>query len=151
MFRKLIIIVLPILVVGAICFVCLSGGLNLKNNDQQQIRQASLDYIEGWYQGDDLRMGRALHPSLVKRYVSSHDSNSVLEELGWSDMVNMTKNGGGKNVPKDRYKIKLTILDMQDNIASVKAESEYIDYLHLVKFNNRWVIINVLWDYNNRK
>ena len=31
--------------------------------DEDQIRAAVLDYIEGWFDGDAVRMERALHPS----------------------------------------------------------------------------------------
>ena len=116
--------------------------------DKDAIKKAALDYIEGWYNGDDERMERALHPNLVKRIIKNPETNSILEELDMETMVGYTKYGGGKNVPKDSYEIEIKILDVQNNIASVMAKSEYIDYIHLGKFNNRWVIINVLWDFN---
>ena len=31
--------------------------------DEDQVRAAVLDYIEGWFDGDAVRMERALHPS----------------------------------------------------------------------------------------
>jgi hypothetical protein len=34
-----------------------------------EIRQTTLDYIEGWYNGDPERMERSLHPDLAKRIV----------------------------------------------------------------------------------
>ena len=37
--------------------------------DSAGIRQAALDYIEGYYEGDGARMERALHPELAKRIV----------------------------------------------------------------------------------
>ena len=35
--------------------------------DQEAIRGVVLDYIDGWFDGDAVRMERALHPELVKR------------------------------------------------------------------------------------
>jgi len=34
-----------------------------------------------------------------------------------------------------------------ENAASVKVvATDWIDYLHVAKFNGRWVIVNVLWE-----
>jgi hypothetical protein len=35
--------------------------------DEQEIRSTVLDYFEGWFDGDAVRMERALHPQLAKR------------------------------------------------------------------------------------
>jgi hypothetical protein len=34
------------------------------SDDRALIRQAALDYFEGWFDGDAERMDRALHPNL---------------------------------------------------------------------------------------
>ena len=130
------------------CISILINCSKQNTNDVIAIRQASLDYIEGWYNGDAERMEKALHPSLVKRIITNPVTNSKLGELNKETMVNNTKYGGGKHVPKNNYKIEVKIFDIQKNIASVMTKSEYTDYLHLGKFNNKWVIINVLWDFN---
>ena len=41
--------------------------------DSSGIRQAALDYIEGYYEADGARMERALHPELAKRIVRTND------------------------------------------------------------------------------
>jgi hypothetical protein len=41
----------------------------------------------------------------------------------------------------------VTVLDVFGNTASVKiVATDWIDYLHVAKFNGRWVIVNVLWE-----
>ena len=50
--------------------------------------------------------------------------------------------------PRPQYgrEIEVTILDLADNLASVKVVSEpFVDYLHLAKFEGRWWIVNVLY------
>jgi len=37
--------------------------------DEDAVRAAVLDYIEGWFDGNAERMERALHPELMKRCV----------------------------------------------------------------------------------
>lgn len=117
--------------------------------DSSSIRATALDYVEGWYEGNPERMGRALHPELVKRIVASDTATkrSVLENMGASALVNGTRHGWGKETPKDRQQKDVTILDVFGNAASVKAVmADWIDYLHLAKVDGRWVIVNVLWE-----
>jgi hypothetical protein len=41
----------------------------------------------------------------------------------------------------------VVIFDIFRNVASVRATmSGWIDYLHIAKWNGRWVIVNVLWE-----
>ncbi len=117
--------------------------------DSSSIRATALDYVEGWYEGNPERMGRALHPELVKRIVESDTATkrSVIENMGASALVNGTRHGWGKKTPKDRQQKHVTILDIFGNAASVKAVmADWIDYLHMAKVDGRWVIVNVLWE-----
>ena len=116
--------------------------------DQAAIKQTALDYIEGWYTGDAARMERALHPELAKRIVRT-DSNgrSQLGQMSALTLINGVKAGGGTKTPPERQQKDVTILDVYQNAASAKiVASDWIDYLHLAKWNGRWVIVNVLWE-----
>ena len=113
------------------------------------IKQTALDYIEGWYEGNAERMERALHPELAKRIVRTNPQNnrSRLDQMSAMTLVLGTRGGGGKDTPKERQQKDVTILDVYENAASVKVvASDWIDYLHVAKFNGRWVIVNVLWE-----
>src|SRR6266404_7522698 len=116
--------------------------------DATAIRQTALDYIEGWYEGNAERMERALHPELAKRIVRTNkDGVSQLSQMSAMSLVQGTRRGGGKNTPKEKQQKDVTILDVFENAASVKiVASDWIDYLHMAKFNGRWVIVNVLWE-----
>jgi hypothetical protein len=119
------------------------------NADAAAIRQTALDYIEGWYEGNAERMERALHPELAKRIVRTNPQNnqSRLDQMGAMSLVQGTRRGGGRNTPKERQQKDVTILDVYESAASVKIiASDWIDYLHVAKFNGRWVIVNVLWE-----
>ena len=117
--------------------------------DAAAIRQAALDYIEGWYEGNAERMERALHPELAKRIVRTDpkSSRSSLGQMSAMSLVQGTRNGGGKKTPKEKQQKDVTILDVFEGAASAKViASDWIDYLHLAKWNGRWVIVNVLWE-----
>ena len=118
-------------------------------DDRAAIRQAALDYIEGWYEGNAARMESALHPELAKRIVRTNPQNrrSQLDQMSALSLVLGTRRGGGKETPPARQQKDVIILDVFENAASVKVvASDWIDYMHMGKFNGRWVIVNVLWE-----
>lgn len=142
-------------VATAIClmFLAVVSTANAQSANDAAIKQTALDYIEGWYEGNAERMERALHPDLAKRIVrSNQQGNSRLDQMSAMSLVQGTKRGGGKETPKEKQIKEVTILDVFENAASVKiVASDWIDYLHVAKFNGRWVIVNVLWELKPQK
>jgi hypothetical protein len=117
--------------------------------DSAAIRAAALDYVEGWYTGDAARMERALHPELAKRIVNTNPQNgrNSLGQQSAMTLVQSTRNGGGKDTPSEQMQKDVAILDIYRNTASVRATmSGWIDYMHMARWNGRWVIVNVLWE-----
>lgn len=139
------------LVVVALLFVVVS--VNGQTSPEAAIKQTALDYIEGWYEGSAERMERAVHPDLAKRIVRTNpEGRSSLGQQSAMTLVLNTRGGGGKDTPKERQEKQVTILDIFENTASVKVvASDWIDYLHIAKFNGRWVIVNVLWELKPQK
>jgi hypothetical protein len=121
--------------------------------DAAAIKQTALDYIEGWYEGNSERMERSLHPELAKRIVRTNkEGMSQFSQMSAMTLVQGTRRGGGKETPKERQQKDVTILDVFENAASVKVvASDWVDYLHMAKFNTRWVIVNVLWELKPKK
>lgn len=121
--------------------------------DSAGIRQAALDYIEGYYGGNGERMERAVHPELAKRIVMTNEAGrSMLQQMSAMSLVLGTRAGGGSRTPAaDRHK-DVTIFDIYQNAASVKIyASGWVDYLHLAKWNGQWKIVNVLWELHPKK
>lgn len=116
--------------------------------DSAGIRQTALDYIEGWYEGNGERMERALHPDLAKRIVNTNpQGRSVLGHQSAMTLVQNTRRGGGKDTPPAQRRTDVRILDIFGNTASVRVDAgSWIDYMHVARWNGRWVIINVLWE-----
>ena len=117
-------------------------------DDAAAIKQTALDYVEGWYEANAERMERSLHPDLAKRIVrNSPEGRSRLDQMSAMTLVQGVKRGGGKDTPKNNQQKDVIILDIFGNTASVKCVmSDWIDYMHMAKFNGRWVIVNVLWE-----
>lgn len=116
--------------------------------DSAAIRATALDYVEGWYTGDAARMERALSADLAKRIVFSDSTGrSRLSQMSAMGLVQGTRAGGGKDTPAEKQDKEIRILDIFGNAASVRTTmSGWVDYMHLAKFNRRWVIVNVLWE-----
>jgi hypothetical protein len=125
----------------------------VSDEDRAAITQTALDYIEGFYEGSAERMERALHPDLAKRIVRTNDrGQSRLDQMSAMALVQITRGGGGKNMPKDKQQKDVTILDVYENVATVKlVATDWIDYMHIAKYNGRWVIVNVLWEMKPQK
>src|SRR5829696_541186 len=103
--------------------------------DSAGIRMAALDYIEGWYAGDATRMERALHPELAKRIVQTDpQGRSRLGQQSAMTLVQNTRRGGGTDIPADKRRSEVRILDVYNNAASVQAAT-WVDYMHLARSN----------------
>jgi hypothetical protein len=112
------------------------------------IKAAVLDYIEGWYDGDAARMERSLHPELAKRLVKTDaQGTSTLDQMSALTLVQATRKGWGKSTPTQRRQKDVTVLDAYEGAATVKlVAADWIDYLHLARWNGEWKIVNVLWE-----
>lgn len=117
--------------------------------DSAAIRTTALDYIDGWWTGDDKRMGAALHPELVKRIRNSDAAGTRewIDNQGASRLVMGTARGGGRETPAANRRSDVRILDIFQNTASVRVDAgAWVDYMHMVRWNGRWLILNVLWE-----
>ncbi|HVB60880.1 MAG TPA: nuclear transport factor 2 family protein [Ktedonobacteraceae bacterium] len=114
--------------------------------DNEAIRQAALDYVEGVYEADTARIERSVHPALAKRgfFVSNHAAAESI--MTFAQFIEHTKtyNKDGQ-FPPDAPK-EITIYEVLEHIASVKLVAAWgIDYMHLAKYDGRWMIVHVLW------
>ncbi len=121
--------------------------------DSAAIRATALDYIDGWWSGDAQRMAAALHPELVKRIrgADATGGREWIDQQGASRLVRGTARGGGRETPAADRRSEVRILDIFQNTASVRVDAgAWVDYMHMVKWAGRWVILNVLWENRQR-
>ncbi|MEP7075927.1 MAG: nuclear transport factor 2 family protein [Acidobacteriota bacterium] len=142
--KKAILVLLAAILLGSASI----NAQTVSEADKDAIKATALDYIEGWYEGNAERMERALSPDLAKRIVmTGPQGRSMLQQMSAMGLVQGVKRGGGKETAKEKQQKDVTILDVFNNAASVKiVASDWIDYLHIAKFNGRWLIVNVLWE-----
>jgi hypothetical protein len=141
---------LTIACVGAIALPTISHAQSAA--DSAAIRAAALDYIEGWYTGNAERMERAVHPDLAKRIMNTDQrGRRLLGHQSAMTLVLNTRGGGGKETPAAEQRKDVRILDIFGNAASVRIDAgTWVDYLHVARWNDRWVIVNVLWELRPR-
>ena len=86
--------------------------------DKEAVKQAVLDYIDGSFSGDAVRMERALHPELTKVIPSPHPQTGkvLLRKMGAGMLIEGTKAKMGM-VEEGKRDIHFKLLDIQRNIA----------------------------------
>ena len=105
------------------------------------------DYVDGQREADPQRVARSLHPDLAKRAVlgDTPDERLGLRRMSKEELVALTREGALKT-PKDQWDRHCTVLDVTGNAASVRLETPwFVDYFHMGKFGERWIIVNALW------
>src|SRR5262245_23164661 len=114
--------------------------------DADAIRSVATAYLESWLDGDGERMKAALHPELSKRGLD-YDADRHPVGVHHLTAAYMEQSAGKGPRPQYGRTCEITILDLAEDIASVKVLSQpFVDYLHLAKLDGRWSIVNVLYE-----
>jgi hypothetical protein len=117
--------------------------------DREAVRQAALDYVEGVYNVEPSRIERSVHPKLAKLGFyrpPADDAYRPGSAMTFERLVEVAKNYNKEGKLRKDAPKEVTILDLLDQTASVKLVAEWgVDYMHLAKFDGKWMIVNVLW------
>jgi Putative lumazine-binding len=112
--------------------------------DITAVAAVATEYFQSWFAGDGERMRAVLHPALSKR-TPQHPGGPglTLDEDTAESMVSDTAQG-----PRTQYEAwqDVHVVDVAGDIATVIVRSQPFDeYLHLGRFDGRWLIINALY------
>jgi putative lumazine-binding protein len=112
--------------------------------DEQAGTSTVLDYYDGWFDGDAVRMERALHPRLAKR---APLADGKLDEDTAAGMIGMTAEGRGtRQDPGDRG-TDVEVVEIYGSISSVVVRSNiYREHPNLARMPDGWKIVNALYD-----
>jgi len=111
--------------------------------DIDAITATLLDYFEGWFDGDAVRMDRALHPELSKR---GRGPDGTIHPASKSEMVEATAKGQGKASRPADLGLEVKVTEVYGNIATAIVHSAvYIEYAHLVRSGDGWKILNTVY------
>ena len=115
--------------------------------DTIAVNQTALDYIEGYYSGDALRMEKALHPDLNKAVLRDlpQTGRTLIAYTTYSALIENTRAKVGLLKDTARH-IQVHILNIDGAFANVKVISaQFTEFLQLVRFDSQWKIINVMF------
>jgi Putative lumazine-binding len=113
------------------------------STDTDAVRATVTDYIQGYYTADAARMERSLHPHYLKHTISGTDGDLRMMEKTGLQMVEDIRSG--HPVPASERQAKITVLDVNGDIASAKLVTlHWVDYLTLSKWNGQWKIVSVV-------
>jgi len=130
----------------AVCFI-LPAQAQI-DKERFAIESVTQEYLQAWYEGNDQLMATVVHPQMAKKIVfDTGNKNGALAYLSVEDLLAQTKKKRAQKVnPQDLIR-SITILDIYNNVAIVKAETpNWIDYLHMAKISGKWKIVNILWE-----
>lgn len=123
--------------------------------DSLEIKRISLGYLIALQELKPTLMKEVMNDSLNKVTVGYSRTlrKEVVTAIPKTRMIENAKNWNKSNTrfpPNPNNQIK--ILDIYHRIATVKLYSDnWVEYLHLIKLDNKWSIINLLWQHKNTK
>ena len=125
----------------------LAQGITSNQADSAAVTQIALDYIDGYYSGDVIRMENAIHPDLNKATPRDlpQTGRTTLAYTTYSGLVEFTRARVGALDDTARH-IQVIILNIENDVSNVKITSaNFTDYIQEVKLDGEWKIINVLF------
>lgn len=87
-----------------------------------------------------------IHPEIIRRTYGPGlpGEKMILQDVMGETLLRIVRMGRAA-VPKDQPQPELTVLDVYENIASIKSSrTTGMDYMHLVQQNGQWRILNIL-------
>lgn len=117
--------------------------------DKEAVQKACMNYIEGFYEGDTLKLTNSLRPRLHKYGFWKDESGNyaLTDKMSFEQAKNYAKGVlEKKNFPKSDAPRKVEVLDLEDHIAAAKVTAWWgVDYILLSKDGGKWMIDQVLW------
>ncbi len=117
--------------------------------DVAGVERAALDYLEGFYEGDQGKIRRGVHPDVVKYgfFVPRDADHYSGEPMSFQEMLDFAQSvSESGNHPPETAPKEVKILEVLDQTAAARVTAWWgSDYLHLAKYDGEWKIIHVLW------
>jgi hypothetical protein len=121
----------------------------VSKEDSIKIKEISLGYLVALQELKPDLMKQVMHPQLAKRTIGfdRETKKEIVRETTYQQMLDFAVdwNKSGTKFPFNPNN-QATILDVYNRIANVKLVSDnWVEYLHLIKTNGEWKIINLIW------
>ena len=120
-------------------------------SDKEAIEKTAMNYIEGFYEGDESKLKAVLQTDLQKfGFWKGKDSDEYKfagqmtfeKAIAMANDVKAKKNFAKPDAPK-----KVELINSTNKIAIVKVTAYWgVDYMMLSKNNDKWMIAQILWE-----
>ena len=117
--------------------------------DRDGVTRAALDYLEGFYEGDTVKLLRSIRPEVYKYGFDWVDAEKKYagEQMRWDEILGYARRfkAKGRATPAAAPRT-VDLFEVLDQTASAKVTAWWgTDYLLLAKYDGRWMITHVLW------
>jgi hypothetical protein len=129
-----------------LCATAVAQTSNTRAADSVAIKQAVLDFAEGYYSGDVARIERAISQDINRCTPRDlpQTGRTAPTYSTYSGLIENTRAKVGALDDTARH-IQVQILDIDNDVANTKLISaSFVDYHQLIKLDNQWKIINGL-------
>ena len=128
--------------------VALALPLHAVGQDVAGVERAALDYLDGFYEGDQDKLRRGVHPDVVKYgFFLAEGGAYAGSPMSFQQMLDFAADVRARadHPPADAPR-EVEILEVLDQTAAAKVTAWWgSDYLHLARYDGQWKIVHVLW------
>jgi hypothetical protein len=125
-----------------------------KTAEDVAIKKTITNYIENFFENNYDKMKESLHPRLAKRGFNSPGSNKLSDDFPPEKLKELMST-------KQKFEVGLQSnivenITVYGNMASACLRTGYprtrwVEYIHLLKQEETWKIINVFWEFEKNK
>ncbi|WP_158561168.1 nuclear transport factor 2 family protein [Emticicia sp. C21] len=131
--------------------ISVSSAQAQTSQDSELVTQACMNYIDGFYQGDTLKIKASLRPTLTKfGYFKNKQTGKFAEDgyMTYKQAIDYAANvSAKKRFPKPDAPKIVKVLDISNHTAAAKITAWWgTDYLLLSREGDGWKMDQVLWE-----
>lgn len=140
----------PLFLIIALALGAFLGNAQETAKDIEGVKAACYDYIDTFYKADTTLAYKSVHKSLRKTGFYFNEEKGKYSdqlEMPFDQLVGLAKrwNVNGDKADENSPKI-VEIFEVSDKTALAKVTAVWgIDYISLMKMEDKWMIVNVLW------
>lgn len=116
--------------------------------DKELVEKALNNYLDALYEAKPELIRESIHPKLGKYGFYRPAKDKPFGKMGQMSFERLEKLAGEWNAEKKTISVpkKAEVLAVHERIAIGKVTAEWgFDYCELVKEDNKWLIINIIW------
>ncbi len=118
-----------------------------QERDEQAVKAAANDYLVALYETKPELIERSVHPDLVKHgYWRNDDGTWRTMPMTHTQLRDLAANWNASGWLADDAPSAIEVIEVMDRVACAKLTAHWgVDYMHLVKVDDRWQILQILW------